>query len=200
MRLRTLRLDRIGRLSAPLVAAALLLGSPSFAPAQTDRLPKVGYLGFGAAVPPTLFQNRMRELGHSEGKDVAVEYRFADGRPDKPLGLGRELVEAKVDGIMAVGDEAIVAAKSATRAVPIVMVACDAVTTGFVESLARPGGNLTGVTCLTSELMPKRMAVFRELLASACRLVVLYYPENVSRPRAAALCAELARELGLDAR
>src|ERR1700676_423407 len=81
MRLRTLRLDRIGRLSAPLVAAALLLGSASLAPAQTERLPKVGYLGFGASVPPTHFQNRMRELRYSEGKEVTVEYRFAGGRP-----------------------------------------------------------------------------------------------------------------------
>jgi hypothetical protein len=79
MRLRTLRLDRIGRLSAPLVAAALLLGSASFVPAQSERLPKVGYLGFGGSVPPTHFQNRMRELRYSEGKEVTVEYRFAGG-------------------------------------------------------------------------------------------------------------------------
>src|SRR5215213_7312884 len=142
----------------------------------------------------------MRELGYSEGKDVAVEYRFADGRPEKLLGLARELVDAKVDVIMALGDEVIVAAKNATRAVPIVMVACDAVTTGFIESLARPGGNLTGVTCLTSELMPARMAVFRELLPSASRLVVLYNPENVSKHPEAARTVELAKELGLDAK
>jgi putative tryptophan/tyrosine transport system substrate-binding protein len=200
MKLPTLKPNRIGRFLGPLIAAALLVANPSLAHAQAERLPKVGYLGFGAAVPPTLFQNRMRELGHSEGKDVAVEYRFADGRPEKLLGLARELVEAKVDVIMAVGDEAIVAAKSATRAVPIVMVACDAVTTGFVESLARPGGNLTGVTCLTSELMPKRLAVFRELLPLASRLVVLYNPENVAKPPEAARTVELAKELGLDAK
>src|SRR4030088_313190 len=198
MRLRTLRLDRTGRLSAPLVAAALLFGSASFAPAQSERLPKVGYLGFGAAVPPTHFQNRMRELRYSEGKEVTVEYRFA-GTGELPR-LARELVDAKVDVIMAIGDEAIVAAKNATRTVPIVMIACDAVTTGFVESLARPGGNLTGVTCITSELMPKRLAVFRELLPSASRLVVLYNPENVSKAPEAARAVELAKELGLDAK
>src|SRR5437660_9123036 len=186
MRLRTLRLNRIGRLSAPLVAAALLLGSPSFAPAQTEQLPKVVYLGFGDSVPPTHFQNRMRELRYSEGKEVTVEYRFAGGRPGELPRLARELVDAKVDVIMAIGDEAIVAAKNATPTVPIVMVACDAVTTGFVVSLAHPGGNLTGVTCITSELMPKRMAVFRELLPSASRLVVLYNSENVSKPPEAA--------------
>src|SRR5712671_7047588 len=199
MRLRTLRLDRIGRLSAPLVAAVLLFGSASFAPAQTERLPKVGFLSFDRAAP-TQFQNRMRELRYSEGKEVTVEYRFAEGRPGELPRLARELVDAKVDVIMAIGDEAIVAAKNATPTVPIIMVACDAVTTGFVASLARPGGNLTGVTCITSELMPKRMAVFRELLPSASRLVVLYNPENVSKPPEAAGAVELAKEWGLDAK
>src|SRR5437762_3483338 len=200
MRSRTLWLDRIGRLSALLVAAALILESASFASAQTERLPKVGYLGFGASVPPTLFQNRMRELRYAEGKEVTVESRFAGGRPEELARLARERVDAKVDVILAVGDEAIVAAKNATRTVPIVMIACDAVTTGFVESLARPGGNLTGVTCITSELLPKRMAVFRELLPSASRLLVLYNPENVSKPPEAARAVELAKELGLDAK
>src|SRR4051812_13961305 len=196
-----LKLNGLSRLSVRIVAGfLLLLASANCAHAQTDQVLKVGYLGFGVAVPPTLFQNRMRELGHSEGKDLAVEYRFADGRPEKLLGLARELVDAKVDVIMAVGDEAIVAAKSATRTVPIVMIACDAVTTGFVESLARPGGNLTGVTCLTSELMPKRLAVFRELLPSASRVVILYNPENVSKPPEAARTVELAKELGLEAK
>src|SRR5438270_7423639 len=198
MRHRALWLDRIGPLLAPLVAAVLLFGSPSFAPAQTERLPKVGYLGFGASVPPTHFQNRMRELRYSEGKEVTVEYRFAGGRPEELARLARELVDAKVDVIMAIGDEAIVAAKNATPTVPIVMVACDAVTTGFVA--ARPDGNITGVTCITSELMPKRMAVFRELLPSASRLVVLYNPENVSKSPEAARLVELAKELGLDAK
>src|ERR1700694_2724795 len=114
MRLRALWLDRIGPLSAPLVAAVLLFGSPSFAPAQTARLPKVGYLTFGASNPPTIFQNRMRELGYSEGKEVTVEYRFAEGRPGELPRLARELVDAKVDVILAIGDEAIVAAKNAT--------------------------------------------------------------------------------------
>jgi putative tryptophan/tyrosine transport system substrate-binding protein len=200
-RLRILRLlDRIGSLSAPLVAAVLLLGTASPAPAQTERLPKIGYLGFGAATPPTLFQNRMKELGWSEGKDVKVEYRFAGGRPGELPRLARELVDAKVDVIIAAGDEAVVAAKNATRTIPIVMSACDAVTTGFVASLAHPGGNITGVTCITSELLPKRLALFRELLPSASRLVVLYNPENVSKPPEAARAVELAKELGLDAK
>jgi putative ABC transport system substrate-binding protein len=184
-----------------LLATVLLVAGLGSALAQMmERLPKVGYLGFGAAIPPTLFQNRLTELGYAEGKGVVVHYRFADGRPAELPRLARELVDAKVDVIMAVGDEAIVAAKNVTRTVPIVIVACDAVTTGFVASLARPGGNLSGVSCLTSELMPKRMAVFRELLPSLTRITVLYNPENVSKPDEAAHTVALAQEQGLDAR
>jgi putative ABC transport system substrate-binding protein len=142
----------------------------------------------------------MKELGWSEDKNLKVEYRFAGGHPGELPRLARELVDTKVDVIMAIGDEAIVAAKNATLTIPIVMVACDAVTTGFVASLAHPGGNLTGVTCLTSELLPKRLAVFRELLPSASRLAIFYNPENVSKPPEAARAVELAKELGLDAK
>jgi putative tryptophan/tyrosine transport system substrate-binding protein len=190
----------LGSVAVSLLSAAVLLFA-GLGPvlAQTERLPKVGYLGFGAAVPPTTFQNRLSELGYAEGKSVVVQYRFADGRPGELPRLARELVDAKVDVIMAVGDEAILAAKNATRTVPIVIVACDAVTTGFVGSLARPGGNLSGVTCLTSELMQKRMAVFRELLPSLTRIAVLYNPENISKPDEAARTVALAREQGLDA-
>jgi putative tryptophan/tyrosine transport system substrate-binding protein len=200
MRARLLDRRRRGPCLTVVAAIVLLCGSSILVPAQGDPLPKIGYLGFGAATPPTFFQKRMGELGYSEGKDVEVEYRFADGLPEKLPALARELVDAKVNVIVAIGDEAIVAAKSATRTIPIAMVACDAVTTGFVASLNRPGGNVTGVTCLTSELMPKRMGIFRELLPSASRVVVLFNPENVSKPPEAAHTVGLAKELGLDAK
>src|SRR5688500_15864106 len=111
MRHGTRRLDQERRFSLPLLVLALLFATLGSASGQTIvRLPKIGYLGFGAAIPPTVFQNRLSDLGYTEGK-VAVEYRFADGRPEKLPGLASELVEAKVDVIMAVGDEAIAAAK-----------------------------------------------------------------------------------------
>ena len=96
---RLLDLCRLGPCLAVVAAIVLLCGSSVLAPAQGDPLPKIGYLGFGAATPPTFFQNRMRELGYSEGKDVEVEYRFADGRPEKLPVLARELVDAKVNVI-----------------------------------------------------------------------------------------------------
>jgi putative tryptophan/tyrosine transport system substrate-binding protein len=193
MRFGTLEFDQKRRSRIAFFAAALLLASLGSALAQTmELLPKVGYLGFGAAFQqPTHFQNRLSDLGYTEGKQVVVEFRFADGHPGELPRLARELVDAKVDVIMAAGDEAIVAAKNATRTV---------LTTGFVASLPRPGGNVTGVSCLTSELMPKRMALFRELLPSLRRIAVLYNPENVSKPDEAARTVALAREQGLEPR
>ena len=96
----------------PLLAAALLLASLGSAMGQTlERLPKVGFLSFGAiSQQPTQFKNRLSELGYREGKEVVVEYRFADGRAGELPRLARELVDAKVDVIIAAGDEAIVAA------------------------------------------------------------------------------------------
>jgi putative tryptophan/tyrosine transport system substrate-binding protein len=158
MRFGTPEFDQKRRSRIALFATALLLASLGSA-LTMERLPKVGYLGFGAFQQPTHFQNRLSELGYTEGKEVVVEFRFADGKAGELPRLARELVDPKVDVIMAAGDEAIVAAKNVTRTIPIVIIACDAVTTGFVASLARPGGNLTGVSCLTSELMPKRMAL-----------------------------------------
>ena len=102
MRSRLLDLRRLGPCLAVVAAIVLLCGSSILAPAQGDPLPKIGYLGFGAATPPTFFQKRMRELGYSEGKDVEVEYRFADGRPENLPALARELVDAKVNVIVAI--------------------------------------------------------------------------------------------------
>jgi ABC-type uncharacterized transport system substrate-binding protein len=98
-----------------------------------ERLPKVGYLGFGAAVPPTLFQNRLSALGYAEGKGVVVECRFADGRPGELPRLARELVDAKVHVIMAVGDEAIVALISYGPNIPEMT----SVATGYVAKILR---------------------------------------------------------------
>jgi putative ABC transport system substrate-binding protein len=111
--------------------------------------------------------------------------------------LAQELVNTHPDVIFAFGDEAIAAAQSATRTIPIIMFACDAVTTGFVANLARPGGNTTGVTCITAELSAKRVAVFREMIPSLKRIAVLYNPENKSKPIDFSQTRDAARSLGL---
>ena len=99
--------------------------------------------------------------------------------------------------LYAYGDEAIAAAQVATRSIPIVMFACDAVSTGFVASLPRPGGNTTGVTCLTTELSGKRVAIFNEMMPRLKRLGVIYNPENKSKPMDFAQTREAASSLGI---
>jgi len=168
--------------------------SPS---AHAQERPRVGYLALGSIAPPTFFVQKMREQGYVDRQTAEFEYRFAEGRHDRLLPLARELSERQVDVIYAYGDEAIAAAQIATRTIPIVMFACDAVTTGFVASLARPGGNTTGVTCLTTELSGKRVAIFHEMLPRLKRLGVLYNPENKSKPMDFAQTREAANSLGI---
>jgi ABC-type uncharacterized transport system substrate-binding protein len=164
---------------------------------QPQRIPRIGYLSLGAAVPPDAFVQRLRELGYSEKQNVAIEYRFGEGRHDVMNALARELVDLRVDVIMAFGDQAIVAAKRTTSTIPIVMFACDALMVGFVPSLARPGGNITGVTCVTTELSPKRVALLREAVPRVSRVGLLFNPANVAKPLDADRTRMAAQGMGL---
>jgi putative ABC transport system substrate-binding protein len=121
----------------------------------------------------------LRELGYIEGQNIAIEYRYAEGRPDRESGLAAELVRLKVDIIVvASGDRTIQAAKNATRTIPIVMAGqgSDPVRAGLVESLARPGGNVTGLTALNTELAGKRLELLKEAVPKLSRVAVLYEP------------------------
>ncbi len=171
---------------APLVAGAQPAG-------KTHR---IGYLALGAAVPPGIFVERLREAGHVEGRNANIDYRFGEGKHDVMGVLAAELVGLNVDVIMAVGDEAIVAAMKATTIIPIVMLACDALAVGFVKSLARPGGNVTGVTCVTTELSPKRVALLREAVPRVSRVGLLFNPANVAKPFDADQTRRVAERLG----
>ena len=100
----------------------------------------------------------MRELGYVEGKNLVIEWRFADGQYERLPGLAAELVQLKVDVIVAGGPPAIIAAQKATTTIPIVMVtSIDPVDAGFVKSLAHPGGNITGISNLSGEISPKHL-------------------------------------------
>jgi len=186
-------------LTALLVCIVAVFGGVSSTRAQErPRVPRIGYLALGSITPPTFFAQKMREQGYVDGQTAAFEYRFAEGRHERLLPLARELAERQVDVLYAYGDEAIAAAQVATKTIPIVMFACDAVTTGFVASLARPGGNTTGVTCITTELSGKRIAVFHEMAPRLKRLAVLYNPENKSKPMDFAQTREAANSLGIN--
>jgi putative tryptophan/tyrosine transport system substrate-binding protein len=148
---------------------------------QKGRVWRVGFLSTSNR-PPSLdsgssgaFLEGMRELGYIEGKNLAIEWRFADGKFERLPDLAAELVQLKVDVIVTASTPAIRAAQKATTTVPIVMASsADAVGTGLVSSLARPGGNTTGMTILVPELSAKRLEVLKEALPKAERVGVLW--------------------------
>ena len=170
--------------SFALCAALLALGS--FAEAQQPKkIPLIGYLSSSdPAIASTSSEGlrlALRELGYIEGQNIAIEYRYAEGKNDRLPGLATELVRLKVDIIVvAAGDMTIRAARNATKTIPIVMMGqgTDPVRAGHVESLARPGGNVTGLTRLTRELGGKRLELLKEAVAKLSRVAVLYDPAN----------------------
>ena len=168
-----------------LVTVVLLAVAVTAEAQQPKKVPRIGYL---SPVDPATDSARaegirlaLRELGYIEGQNIAIEYRYAEGRPDREPGLAAELVRLKVDIIVAAaGDVTIRAAKNATKTIPIVMTGqgSDPVKAGHVESLARPGGNVTGLTNLTRELGGKRLELLKEAVPKLSRVAVLYDPAN----------------------
>ena len=171
-------------------AAGGLLLLPAAARAQKAALPVIGYLnGASAAEFPHLlaaFRKGLAEAGYSEDRNVAIEYRYADGRYERLPALAADLVGRRVSVIVATaGTPTIRAAKAATSTIPIVFViGSDPVLFGIVASLNRPGGNVTGVTLLGSEVAPKRLGLLLELIPSALVFGVLVNPNNpISEPQ-----------------
>jgi putative tryptophan/tyrosine transport system substrate-binding protein len=183
----------------------LLLGSAMIAAralrAQQKAMPVIGYLGIASPVPaaPFLaaFRQGLSETGYVEGQNLAIEYRGAEGRYDRLPALAADLVSRRVDVIMAQADVTALAAKSATSTIPIVFVAGDPVAVGLVASLARPGGNLTGVSILTIELIPKRFELLSELVPQAKSIALLVNPNNAFAERVIRDVEETARAKGL---
>ena len=189
---------RLAMRLATIAAVLVLFAAPLATEAQhPQKIPRIGYLSLGAPAVPLILIERLREAGYVEGQNVRIDYRFGNGKHDVMGTLAGELVGLNVDVIMAFGDEAIVAAKKATASVPIVMLACDALSVGFVKSLARPEGNVTGVTCVTTELSPKRVAFLREAVPNASRLGLLFNPANVAKPFDAERTQRTAQGMGL---
>jgi putative tryptophan/tyrosine transport system substrate-binding protein len=143
---------------------------------------RIGYLNPGDPVSRTYrteaFRQGLKELGYNEGRNIIIEYRFAEARPERLPELARELVGLKVDIIFAGGGPATKAAKNATQMIPIVTSSQDPVGQGFVASLPRPGGNITGLTNLTSELVGKRLELLKEAIPQLSRVAVLWTPDH----------------------
>jgi putative ABC transport system substrate-binding protein len=172
--------------------ALSILAAPLAAEAQqATKVHRVGrLLGVGSPLsgPSPLyeaFQQRLRELSYVEGQNLVLEDRYAEGRPERLPGLAAELVRLKVDVIVAEGTAAIRAAQHATHTIPIVMAAsADPVGEGLVASLARPGGNITGLSFLGAELPGKRLEILKETVPQSARIAVLAnsaFPAHESR-------------------
>src|SRR5262249_7248403 len=169
-----------------LVAVVLLALGVTAEAQQPAKIPRIGYLSNADAATDSAraegIRLALRERGYIEGQNIATEYRYAEGKLDRLPALAAELVHLKVDIIVVAGDRPLLAAKNATKTIPIVMMGAgvDPVEAGHVESLARPGSNVTGITTLTRELSGKRLELFKEAVPKATHVAVLYDPSDAS--------------------
>lgn len=166
----------------------------------TAKLPRIGVLWQSAPPPPvhpqmTALLQGLKELGWEDGKSVVIEYRYGANQADRLATFAAELVRLKVDVITTSGDLSTHAARRATATIPIVASVGFPVESGFVKSLARPGGNITGVAVLADELSMKRLALLKELLPRLSRVAVLWDP--VTHERQPKSVEAAARTLGL---
>ena len=170
---------------AALGLALVLLTTPLAAEAQPARIARIGVLSGGSAAPSPLldaFRQSLRDLGHIEGKTLLIEYRFAEAKPERLPSLAADLVRLDVDVIVAINTPASQAAKAATRTIPIVFTwVVDPLS--LVSSLARPGGNVTGLTTMSGDLGPKRLEVLKETLPGLTRVAVLWNAGNPTATR-----------------
>ena len=174
-------------LGSILFAGALLAIAVTVEAQQPKKVPRIGFLSSNEpATESTRFEAirlALRELGYIEGQNIAFEYRYVEGKSGRNEELAAELVRLKVDIIVTVGGDPLMrAAKNATKTIPIVMSGggADPVEAGVVESLARPGGNVTGVTLLTRELSGKRLELLKEAVPKVARVAILYDPARPS--------------------
>ena len=192
----------VKQLAALIVATAMLMIANHAEAQQAKKIPRIGLL---RATTPSLaapfnqaFQQGLRDLGYEEGKNILIEYRFAEGMPARTPDLVAEFVRINVDIIIAPGMNEALAAKDATTTIPIVtVVASDPVGSGLVDSLARPGRNITGLTAISAELSGKRLEILKEAIPGVSYIAVL---SNPAEPGAALAIKELeapAQALGI---
>lgn len=167
-----------------LLLAAILLITASIAEAQQPaKIPRIGYVSGASNVQreEIAFRQGLRDLGYVERKNILIEYRSQEGKADTAPLLVAELIKLKVDVLVLVPTRAIRAAKQATQTIPIVMATtADPVATGLISSLARPGGNITGVTRITRDLNGKRLEVVKEVISPRTRTGVLFQEDSTS--------------------
>ncbi len=170
---------------------------------QQAKIPKIGWLGAGPSSVPgsarDLFWREFGKLGYIEGKNVRIEYRYAENKLDRLPALAEELVRLKVELLVTGGINGALAAKDATKTIPIVFnnVVSDPIVAGLVDSLARPGGNITGFTIISGVLAGKRLELLKEAVPKLARVAVLWDPRNSGSTQQWRDTQQPARELGL---
>jgi putative tryptophan/tyrosine transport system substrate-binding protein len=181
------------------ICALLLALSVPVEAQQTGKVARVGFLGNStAALEANLigpFREGLRDLGYVEGKNIVIEWRWAEGKYERFPSLIAELIASKVDLIVTAGTPASLAVKKATMSIPLVMIAVgDPVATGLVASLARPGGNITGLTSISAEMEGKRLELLREVVPKISHIAVLWNagsPVQVIQERETRVAAEV---------
>jgi putative tryptophan/tyrosine transport system substrate-binding protein len=163
-----------------LILCVMLFALGSFGQAQqaTKRIPRVGFFSLNPAAVQKerveVFLEALRKLGYVEGQNIIIDYRFADGKSERLRELAAELVALKVDVIVTTGNSATAPAKEATKTIPIVMMNdTDPVGQGHIDSLARPGGNITGLSSISFDLADKRLELLKEIVPKLSRVAVL---------------------------
>jgi len=185
------------------IFALAVLAAPLPADAQQPaKIPRIGFLWASplSASPHRLeaFRQGLRELGYVEGQNIALEVRSAEGKWERLPALAAELVRLKVDIMVTAIVPAIQAAQQATKTIPIVMaVVVDPVATGFVASLARPGGNITGLSMMAPELVGKQLELLKEVVPKVSRVALLWNPANAGNPPQLREAEVAARTLGV---
>jgi len=184
------------------VALLFLAGPLAAQEQQARKVSRIGWLNVSSVAPNaavTSFREGLRELGWVEGRDVVIEYRSAEGRAERLPALAADLVRLKVDVIVAGGAAAPQEASKATATIPIVMTSGgDPVAAGLVASLARPGGNITGLATTSPELSGKRLELLKQAVPSLRRVAVLWNPDNPGHGQALRAAEGAARTLGLE--
>jgi putative ABC transport system substrate-binding protein len=165
---------------------------------EAGKVWRIGFLGPGSG-PPVPFLTGLRDFGYVEGRNILIEYRWAEGKYERLPDLAAELVQRKVDVLVTGGTAGVRAAKQATTTIPIVMTASgDAVSSGLVASLARPGGNVTGSTFFVPELMAKRLELLKEAMPRTTRVAVLINADDPSHVPVLKAMESTARSLKIE--
>jgi putative ABC transport system substrate-binding protein len=186
------------------IVVAFTMGGARAQAQQSKKIPRIGYLSTldaaGESFRSDAIRLALRELGYIEGQNIATEYRYAEGKLGRQAELAAELVRLQIDIILvAGGDGTVRAAMNATKTVPIIMVGAgrDPVRAGYVESLAHPGGNLTGITNLSRELGGKRLELLKEAVSKVARVAVLYDATSPAPTREFIINLKAAKQIGL---